>query len=54
MDVYSVDYPNVGETDDGQPLNHFRIVAVPNTKDIITMYPCEDYFLPRKKQLTRT
>ena len=49
MDVYSVDYPNVGETDDGQPLNHFRIVAVPNTKDIITMYPCEDYFLPRKK-----
>ena len=49
MDVYSVHYPNIGETDDGQPLNHFRIVAVPNTKDIITMYPCEDYFLPRKK-----
>ena len=49
MDVYSIEYPNVGETTDGQPLNHFRVVAVPGTKDIITMYPCEDYFLPRKK-----
>ena len=48
MDVYSIHYPYVGETDDGQPINHLRIVAVPNTKNIITMYPSEDYFLPRK------
>ena len=49
MDTYSIDYPNIGTSPDGEILNHIRVVAIPNTKDIITMYPCEDYFLPRKK-----
>lgn len=49
MDTYSIEYPNIGTTYEGQPLNHIRVVAIPGTKDIITMYPCEDYFLPRKK-----
>ena len=49
MDTYSIEYPNIGTTYEGQSLNHIRVVAIPGTKDIITMYPCEDYFLPRKK-----
>ena len=48
MDVYSIHYPNIGVTDDGQPIHNLRVVVVPNTKNIITMYPSEDYFLPRK------
>ena len=47
MDVYSIEYPNVGE-EDGKVKNHIRVVVIPNTKDIITMYPSEEYFLPRK------
>lgn len=47
MDVYSIDYQNIGE-DNGQPIHHIRVVTIPNTKNILTMYPSEEYFLPRK------
>ena len=47
MDIYSIYYPNAGE-EDGKPLNYIRVVAITNTKDILTMYPSEEYFLPRK------
>ena len=53
MDVYSISYPNVGEVD-GTIINNIRVVAIPNTKDIITMYPSEDYFLPRKCDYKKT
>ncbi len=48
LDGYIIDYPGCGE-EDGKPINQFRVVAIPNTKNIITMYPSNEEFLPRKK-----
>lgn len=47
MDVYSIDYPDAGELN-GTKIDHIRVVVIPNTKNILTMYPSNEYFLPRK------
>lgn len=39
-DNYIVTIPNIGSA--GESL--LRIVTIPNTKDILTMYPCKNYF----------
>lgn len=38
MDVYLLEYPNVG-IDKGHNINYLTVVTLPNSKDIITMYP---------------
>lgn len=45
MDEYEIEYPEVGFLD-GKILNHVRVVTIPGTKDIITMYPCRQSELP--------
>ena len=45
MDEYEIEYPEVGFLD-GKILNHIRVVTIPGTKDIITMYPCRQSDLP--------
>lgn len=39
FDIYEIDYPNAGYDQDDQLVHKIRVVAIPNTKDIITMYP---------------
>ena len=41
MDKYLIDYPNAGYSTDGKILNKICIVALPGTKDILTMYPTD-------------
>lgn len=38
MDNYTIDFPNVGEYQ-GEELHRLRVICLPNTKNIITMYP---------------
>lgn len=39
LDVYEIDYPAAGYDLDDNLVNSIRIIAVPGTKDILTMYP---------------
>lgn len=39
MDHYVIEYPGVGYTRDGETSDHLRVVTLPNTKQIITMFP---------------
>lgn len=39
LDTYDIDYPNAGFDTDNNPVNKIKVVAVPETKNIITMYP---------------
>ena len=48
LDVYEIDYPNIGYGKEGEPVNKIRIVSVPKTKDIITMYPSTKETTPRQ------
>lgn len=41
MDKYLIDYPNVGYSKDGRILHKICVVALPETKDILTMYPTD-------------
>lgn len=38
MDSYLIEYPSIGYRQD-EKLNDLRVICLPNTKDIITMYP---------------
>ena len=48
MDIYLLDYPNVGKVN-GNDANCLTVVVLPNTKDIITMYPYNIPSLPTKE-----
>lgn len=61
-DVYDVAYANAGYDIEGNILHHIRVVTIPGTKDIITMYPSDvpiikiknqTHLLETKKPLTR-
>ena len=38
-DVYEIDYPNAGYDLEDNLVHKIRVIAIPNTKDILTMYP---------------
>ena len=39
LDTYEISCPNIGFDTENNPVDNLRIVAVPDTKNIITMYP---------------
>ena len=40
-DIYRVPYPNIGYDNQNNIINNLRVVTLPGTKEIITMYPCD-------------
>lgn len=60
-DIYYIDYPNVGYTEGGDLANSIRVVTLPGTKDIITLYPdikninirSEEIEKPKQKRLSQ-
>ncbi len=45
MDIYLIDYENIGTK-----ANRYRVITVPNTKNIITMFPDKTQGFRRKKE----
>ena len=41
FDKYMVKYPNIGINMDNESIHQILVLTLPNTKDIITMYPCD-------------
>lgn len=39
LDTYEISYPNIGFDTENNPVDLLRIIALPGTKNIITMYP---------------
>ena len=55
LDTYEIAYPNVGFDTENNPVDILRIVTVPDTKNIITMYPSgKKTIKPRKKGNVKT
>lgn len=55
LDTYEIVYPNVGFDTENNPVDILRIVTVPDTKNIITMYPSgKKTIKPRKKGNVKT
>ena len=48
VDRYVIDYPNAGYTGNGEIVNFVRVVTLPNTYDIISMFPATEAFTIRK------
>ena len=46
-DIYEVDYPNAGYDLDGTLVHKIRVVCLPTTKNILTMYPSSKSKTPR-------
>ena len=51
FDIYTIDYPNAGYNLENELVDQIRVVAIPGTKDIITMYPSKRRALKRKGHL---
>lgn len=51
FDIYAIDYPNAGYDLDNELVHQIRVVAIPGTMDIITMYPSKRKALKRKGQM---
>ena len=41
LDKYIIKYPNVGINMNGDTINQLTILTLPNTKNVVTMYPCD-------------
>lgn len=54
MDKYFIDYPNAGYTPEGDMINRIGVVAIPGTKDIITMYPDSENKAIRQSDILKT
>lgn len=52
FDIYTIDYPSAGYNLENELVDQIRVVAIPGTKDIITMYPSKRRALKRKGQMT--
>ena len=61
-DVYDIVYPNIGYDLEGNISHRIRVITIPGTSNIITMYPSEIpivtdkqkvYFYEHKKPMTR-
>lgn len=57
IDVYILEYPNVG-SDNNKILNYLKVITLPNSKKIITMYPYDKYvnesYIKPKNEKTKT
>lgn len=53
MDEYEIPYPNVGFRGD-EIYDHIRIIVIPGTKNIISMYPCAKSPLPTKGEYKKS
>ena len=42
VDIYYLDYENIGYAMTGEQANKLKVVVIPNTKQIINMYPIYD------------
>lgn len=51
FDIYTIDYPNAGYNLENELVDQVRVIAIPGTKDIITMYPSKRRALKRKGQM---
>lgn len=51
FDIYVIDYPNAGYNLENELVHQIRVVTIPGTKDIITMYPSKRKALKRKGQM---
>lgn len=51
FDVYEIDYPNAGYSPNGEIINRIRVVTIPETLDIITMYPSSKNKTPRQGEV---
>ena len=47
-DLYQIPYPNVGYDLNGNIISNIRVVTLPGTKDIITMYPSDEPIIKHK------
>lgn len=47
LDVYDIHYPGIGYVD-GSPTNTLRVVAIPHTTNILTMYPFANHDVRNK------
>lgn len=55
LDTYEIPYPNIGFDTENNPVDILRIVTIPDTKNIITMYPSgKKAIKPGKKTKVKT
>lgn len=52
MDIYEIDYRNVGYDLEDNLVHKIRVVVLPSTKNILTMYPGCRATVPNKSELT--
>ena len=52
MDIYLLDYPNVGIVNDKQ-VNYIEVITFPNTKQIITIFPYNKSIKEKRKENTK-
>ena len=52
-DAYIIDYPGVGVDFDGENLDSLKVVTIPNTKDIITMFPKKNNYLKTNNKVKK-
>lgn len=53
MDLYEIDWPNAGYDQRGNIVHRIRVVAFPNTLDILTMYPSDKDTTPRQSDILK-
>ena len=41
MDIYEIDYKEVGYDQNGNMVNRIKVIALPGTLNILTMYPSD-------------
>lgn len=51
MDIYEIDYKEVGYDQNGNLVNRIKVIALPNTLNILTMYPSDQGETIRKKDI---
>lgn len=52
MDIYIMEYPNVG-TVNGESVNYIKVITLPNTKQIITLFPFNKSIIENKNEKSK-
>lgn len=54
FDIYEIDYPEAGyDRETMELVDKIRVIAIPGTKDMITMYPCQGSKTPRQGDINK-
>lgn len=54
FDIYEIDYPRAGyDRETMELVDRIRVIVIPGTKDIITMYPCHSSKTPRQGDISK-